>query len=170
MSHILPDVLESGLSVVFCGTAASKVSAEMGVYYAHSNNLFWKILHEAGFTPRRLPPHEYSTVKQFGIGLTDLVKDDFGGDSEIRSCTESDRDALRSKILETRPGFVAFTSKTAGRRYFRKTIELGEQAQFIGSTRVFVLPSTSLKARWQWPETAHHWRLFASAVQCARGI
>ena len=44
MTHILPDVLAKGLRVVFCGTAASAMSAEQGAYYAGRGNAFWGTL------------------------------------------------------------------------------------------------------------------------------
>ena len=51
---ILPDVLESGLDLVLCGTAAGRKSAEMLAYYAKPGNRFWPTLHAVGLTPRRL--------------------------------------------------------------------------------------------------------------------
>ena len=44
---ILPDVLEPGLRVVFCGTAAGKASARAGAYYAGPGNAFWPTLHRS---------------------------------------------------------------------------------------------------------------------------
>jgi len=38
---MLPDVLAANLDVVFCGTAAGKRSAEVGMYYAGPGNRFW---------------------------------------------------------------------------------------------------------------------------------
>ena len=40
MIEVLPDVLECGLILVFCGTAASVVSAREGAYYAQPNECF----------------------------------------------------------------------------------------------------------------------------------
>jgi double-stranded uracil-DNA glycosylase len=80
---VLPDVIEPALDVVFCGTAAGKVSAEQEAYYAHPNNKFWKVLFESGLTARRLKPHEFRRVLEFQIGLTDMCKDVYGSDNEI---------------------------------------------------------------------------------------
>ena len=44
----LPDVLRDNLDVVFVGTAAGRRSAELGVYYAHSGNYFWRTLWQSG--------------------------------------------------------------------------------------------------------------------------
>jgi len=60
--HILPDVLEPGLRVVFCGTAAGVVSAAKRVYYAGRGNSFWPTLHEIGLTPRQFEPMEFREV------------------------------------------------------------------------------------------------------------
>jgi TDG/mug DNA glycosylase family protein len=170
MKQVLPDVLSTGLTVVFCGTAASRVSAEAGEYYAHPHNSFWAILHESGLTPERLRPREFENVQSYDIGLTDLIKDSCGSDNEIRSCNSDDRKVLQAKIETFEPTFVAFTSKRAGQKYFGGNVELGEHSARIGRSRVFVLPSTSLNARWQWKETVHHWHAFAEVVRNARGI
>ena len=56
MRDILHDVLEDNLHIVFCGTAASTISAQRGAYYAHPQNKFWRILHETRLTPELLQP------------------------------------------------------------------------------------------------------------------
>jgi TDG/mug DNA glycosylase family protein len=56
---ILPDMLARGLKVVFCGTAAGRVSAATQSYYAHPQNQFWRTLAAVGLTPRQLRPGEY---------------------------------------------------------------------------------------------------------------
>lgn len=72
---ILPDILEPNLKVVFCGTAVSDESAARGRYYSKPSNSFWQLLHQAGFTPRQLRPDEDRSLPEFGIGMTDLVKE-----------------------------------------------------------------------------------------------
>ena len=49
---VLPDVLERGLKVVFCGTALGPTSAQVGAYYAGPGNQFWDVL----FSVRRDTP------------------------------------------------------------------------------------------------------------------
>jgi len=164
VQHILPDLLQSNLSVIFCGTAAGTFSAEEGEYYAHSNNFFWSILHETGLTPIKFKPREFRRLLEYGIGLTDLVKDAHGNDGSVRRADDNDRQALRAKVEENQPAFLAFTSKNAGAQFYKvSAISLGEQPP-INATRVFVLPSTSLSARWQWKDTSAHWHDFAREV------
>ena len=80
---ILPDVLQPGLALVFCGTAAGKRSAAEGAYYAHPGNLFWRALAEVGLTPHRYPAEEFPRLAELGIGFTDLAKFHSGNDSEL---------------------------------------------------------------------------------------
>jgi len=70
---ILPDVMEVGLNVAFCGTAAGTKSAQAGAYYAGPGNAFWATLHRIGLTPRELRPTEYAELLDYGAGLTDIV-------------------------------------------------------------------------------------------------
>ena len=68
----LPDQFQDHLRLVFVGTAASQRSADLGHYYAHPGNRFWRTIHEVGITPRRYQPHEFPDLLKLGIGFTDL--------------------------------------------------------------------------------------------------
>jgi TDG/mug DNA glycosylase family protein len=80
---VLPDILGPDLAVVFCGSAVGLRSAEVGAYYAGPGNKFWPTLAAIELTPRRLAPDEYATVLDYGIGLTDLTKTEFGADAAL---------------------------------------------------------------------------------------
>lgn len=161
---ILPDVLGPNLRVIFCGTAASNVSAKMEAYYAHPHNKFWSVLSETRLTPRQLKPHEFMLMLGFGYGLTDLCKQASGTDSQIPKATSGQRAELHEKILSHQPAFLAFTSLEAGRRYCGYRVGLGLQTARIGRTQLYILPSTSLNAAWNWKATKHHWQEFAALV------
>lgn len=165
VSQIIEDVLQPDLRIVFCGTALGRTSAQAKAYYAHPRNLFWAMLHEVGLTTaeRPLTPSEYSRVGEFGIGLTDLCKYTFGNDNELPKGA-FDVEALRKKLDRYRPAFLAFTSKKSGQAFCGARAELGWQ-QPVGSTRIYILPSTSPSARWQWQETKAHWEILGSAVR-----
>ena len=66
----MPDVLAPGLDVVFCGINPGRVSAAAAAHFANPRNDFWRLLHEAGFTPRLVEPHEQFEVLRWRIGLT----------------------------------------------------------------------------------------------------
>lgn len=147
--HILPDVLQPGLRLVFCGTAASKRSAAERAYYAHPGNLFWRALFEAGLTPRQLAPSQFPLLPDYGIGLTDLAKRHSGNDSELPR-DAFDVPALIAKIERHAPRLLAFTSKNAARTVLGRAVHYGLQTEVIGSTQLFVLPSPSGQARGHW--------------------
>ncbi|HUA82206.1 MAG TPA: mismatch-specific DNA-glycosylase [Dyella sp.] len=146
---ILPDVLQPGLRLVFCGTAAGKRSAQEGAYYAHPGNMFWRALFQAGLTPRLLAPQEFPLLPVFGIGLTDLAKRHVGNDNQLPK-DAFDVPGLLVKIQSCRPGTLAFTSKHGARAVLGAEVSHGLQHRALGSTAVFVLPSPSGQARGHW--------------------
>lgn len=162
---ILPDVLDRGLHLVLCGTAPSRASKEAAAYYAKPGNRFWPILHEVGLTPTRLRPTEYPRVLEFGIGLTDLCKTEWGNDDEL-SRTAFDVAGFTDKIAHWRPAAVAFTSKTAAQAALRRKTAYGLQPETIGETALFVLTSPSGRAGGYW-DTAP-WREVAAFVHARR--
>ena len=164
---ILPDLLKSSLDLVICGTAPGLRSAEVGAYYAHESNKFWRILAQVHLTPRQLEPNEYLLLPEYGIGLTDLAKHYKGADSGL---THGDFDVagFRDKIKAVCPSVLAFNGKTAARLALgRRSISCGRQDTRLGSTTVFVLPSTSGRAGGYWD--AAPWRECADHVRELRG-
>ncbi len=159
---VLPDLLQPGLKLVFCGTAPSRRSAADGAYYAHPGNFFWRALAEAGFTPRQLAPAEYPLLPGFGIGLTDLAKHHSGNDADLPE-DAFDTDALVARIETFRPHIIAFTSKNAARAALGHAVAYGMQDETIGSTAVFVLPSPSGQARRFW--SIAPWRELARCLR-----
>ena len=163
---ILPDVLTGDLDVVFCGSAAGRVSAARGAYYAGPGNRFWPMLHQAGFTPRRLVPEEFATLPEFGLGLTDLCQTASGPDDGLPAAAD-DPDALAAKLRRVRPRWLAFVGKRPAKVALgRRRIALGEipDTSFAGIP-VFVLPSPSGAARGHWDPAPWH----ALAARIGRG-
>lgn len=149
---VLPDVLSRDLSVVFCGTAVGPTSARVGAYYAGPGNQFWDVLFRICLTPRRLEPHEFKSLLEHGIGLTDLAKKRSGTDEEIAS-SEFDVGALHSKIRSFAPKALAFNGKKAASAFYGYGVDYGHQTEPLGETAIFVLPSTSGAARGYWNES-----------------
>ena len=168
MTDVLRDLLQDSLQIVLCGTAAGTTSAAARAYYAHRQNKFWRILHETNLTPELLQPHQYRNLLQYRIGLTDLVKAGAGMDrATLPRLTAADRQRLSDSIVTFRPKFLAFTSKTAGQKFFDGKRDYGEQIETIGDTRIWILPSTSGAANGSWrPEI---WHQFADEVRAAAG-
>jgi TDG/mug DNA glycosylase family protein len=149
---VLPDVLDYGLKVVFCGAAAGTKSARAGAYYAGPGNRFWETLYRIGLTPRRLDPGEYPTLLEYAIGLTDLIKTQYGRDSNLEFDDDA-RETLRGRIAEYEPRVLAFNGKRPAQEFFMRPVKYGPQEETIGATSVFVLPSTSGAAIGHWDET-----------------
>src|SRR5438128_12607018 len=89
----VPDVLAPWLDAIFVGINPGRVSAAAGAHFANPRNDFWRLLHDAGFTPRLLAPEEQFETPRYGIGLTnaafrttpgsgDLRRADFAGAAE----------------------------------------------------------------------------------------
>ena len=151
---------------MFCGTAAGTETARRRCYYAHPQNKFWRALHEVGLTDRRLDCSEFAFLPQFGIGLTDIAKTASGMDKAlpVDALGRAACAAMEAKIRACGPAILAFTSLTAGRRYLRRGADFGEQRETIGATRVWLLPSPSPAANWNWAANVAWWRALAAAA------
>jgi TDG/mug DNA glycosylase family protein len=162
---ILPDVLAPGLDLVLCGTAPSRASKEAQAYYARPGNLFWPTLHRVGLTPVLLRPAEYRRVLDWGIGLTDVNKTEWGADHEL-SRDAYDPEGLRQKIAAFRPAALAFDSKAAARAFLGRAVDYGRQPERVGETELWVLPSPSGRARTYWD--VRPWEAVAAFVEARR--
>jgi double-stranded uracil-DNA glycosylase len=140
----VPDVLAAGMRVVFCGINPGGWSARAGAHFANPRNDFWRLLHDAGFTPRMLAPEEQYELPAFGYGLTNAAFRTTRGSGDLRSGDFADAEERLTGIAEgLRPAWIGFVGKEAYRGTFRERPELGEQERRLGETRLFVLPSTS---------------------------
>lgn len=146
---MLRDVLEPGLRVVFCGTAAGTASAKAQAYYAGPGNAFWETLCLTGLTPTQLAPEEFRQLPKYGIGLTDICKVLHGSDAEVGTA-EFDVPGLQARIAGAEPAILAFNGKNAARGALERDVEVGPQEEQIGGAGVWVLPSTSGAARRFW--------------------
>src|ERR1051325_3441666 len=77
-------VLRAVLTVVFCGITPGRVSAAAGAHFANPRNDFWRLLHDAGFTPRRYEPEEQFALLELGIGLTNAAARTTKGSGDLR--------------------------------------------------------------------------------------
>ncbi len=163
---IVPDLLREGLDLVLCGTAPSRASKEALAYYAHPGNIFWKTLFDVGLTPHLVAAKDYTSLLQWNIGLTDLNKTEWGADAEL-SHAGFEVDLFREKMLRNAPRIIAFSSKfTASKFLGRKTISYGLQPETLSGSTLFVVPSTSGRARNYFQ--IEHWKSLADFVRSLR--
>lgn len=150
-ASILPDILAPGLDVIFVGAAPSLNSARVGHYYAGPSNRFWLLLHQAGFTPRRLQTEEDHEVLNYGIGLTGIFRDRSTSANHLLPEPSDDRRAaLLAKLLHYAPRFVCYNGKDVYRMCTAAPdCEWGLQPDMLGISEQFVVHSSSGRAdRW----------------------
>lgn len=161
---ILPDSLAPKLKLVFCGTAASTISAQEQAYYANPTNYFWRTLYKIGLTPYQMQAKEFPKLLDYGIGLTDIAKGAIGNDADLAT-SDFDAKALHQKILFYQPRMLAFTSKKAASVFFdvpTAKISYGLQENNLRITQFWVLTSPSGSARRYWDESI--WQSLAGTV------
>jgi TDG/mug DNA glycosylase family protein len=130
--------------VVFCGINPGRVSAAAGAHFANPRNGFWRLLYDAGFTPRLLRPDEQHDAPRFGIGLTNAAFRTTGGSGDLRRADfAGSAERLVHLAAGLRPRAIAFVGKEAYRGVFGQRPALGLQERRLGETLLFVLPSTS---------------------------
>jgi TDG/mug DNA glycosylase family protein len=162
-SSSVPDVLAPGLACVFCGINPGRVSAAAAAHFANPRNDFWRLLHDAGFTPRLYDPQEQFSLLELGIGVTNAAYRTTPGSGDLRR-GDFDASSFEERIRAVAPRAVAFVGKEAYRGLFNERPEVGPQVRSIGRTGLYVLPSTSpanaavpYDERLRWFRALHDW-------------
>jgi TDG/mug DNA glycosylase family protein len=141
----IADVVAPGLRVLFCGINPGLVSGATGHHFARPGNRFWRVLHEAGFTPRILEPSEQSELLRYGLGVTNLVARTTATAADLHD------DELRAGAARLgattrlwRPRCVAVLGLGAYRTAFESPgVSVGRQPDGIAGAAVWVLPNPS---------------------------
>lgn len=138
----VPDVLAPGLRCVFCGINPGRVSDAATAHFANPRNDFWRLLHDAAFTPRQYDPQEQFTLLDLGYGVTNAAYRTTPGSGDLRR-SDFDPGRLERLARELLPAVIAFVGKEAYRGVFGERPEHGPQLRTLGRTGLYVLPSTS---------------------------
>lgn len=141
----LPDILDHGLRVVFCGLNPGVDAAAAGHHFLGRGNRFWPVLHLAGFTPHQIAPQDDRSVLRYGLGLTAAAARPTARANDIASGEYVDAaPALLQKLRRYQPRYLAFLGKAAYLAISaRRKADWGEQAERLGDTRVWILPNPS---------------------------
>jgi TDG/mug DNA glycosylase family protein len=141
----LPDVIASGLTVLFCGINPGLYSAAVGHHFARPGNRFWPALHSGGFTKRLLTPNEDGLLLESGYGLTNLVARATAGADELSTAELiAGMQLLERKIHRYAPRWIAILGVGAYRSAFgRPRAGLGEQSESLAGAEIWVLPNPS---------------------------
>jgi len=156
MNKSLPNIIPETTKVLFCSLSPDRESLMMQHYYANPRDKFWRVLHEVAFTEMQLKTgitqeakdYNYNYLKSKGMGPTDL---------------NDDVEALNNLVKECQPKVLAFNGKRAAEFYFNKPVELGEQKEKIGKTKIFVLASSANSASAAWNK--RHWREVSNLIK-----
>src|SRR5689334_7818927 len=152
--RLLPDVIDFGLDVLFCGINPGLYSAWSGHHFARPGNRFWPALHGSGFTPRLLDPSEQDLLPSLGLGITNVVPRASARADELTAAElTAGGQRLRSLVAKYEPRVLAVLGVTAYREAFgARDAVVGRQPSSLGSTVVWVLPNPSgLNAHYQLP-------------------
>jgi len=144
-TSVFPDLLIPGLHVVFCGLNPGLGSAAVKRPFANPSNRFWRVLHEAGFTPIQLASTEHEQLLRYGCGLTSAVRRATTSASELSSHEfAAGAKALRARIRKYAPAHLAFMGKAAYRVIEKRAlVDWGLQAERFEGARAWVMPNTS---------------------------
>lgn len=154
----LPDLLRSGLDVVFVGINPSLYSVAQGHYFARRSNRFWpcfsrSVLSEAArraLAVAWLEPQHDRALLEHGFGFTDVAKRASVRASELSHSELAAGVAhLVAKLEHHRPRVACFHGIT-GYRHVATALDptaappaLGVQKLRIGTSHCFLVPSPS---------------------------
>ncbi len=139
------DILAPGLGVVFVGLNPAATAEKSGHNFSAPSNRFWRVLHQAGFTPEEIQPAQDRSILDYRCGLTALVerptaRADQVAIAEFRAAAA----AFEAKIRHYAPRFVAFLGKPAYAALAgRREIAWGRQPDPLGGAVVWLLPNPS---------------------------
>ncbi|WP_043933776.1 mismatch-specific DNA-glycosylase [Bacillus sp. EB01] len=143
---MVQDHIRKNLDILFVGFNPSLLSGETGHHFASPNNRFWKILFEAGITPRKYSPQEDVLLPEIGLGITNIVARPTKAADEItREEYIEGREILREKIRVNHPRIVCYVGKGVYQEFSRKkSLPWGVQEEsVVPGTIDFVAPSSS---------------------------
>ncbi|HOS44685.1 MAG TPA: G/U mismatch-specific DNA glycosylase [Armatimonadota bacterium] len=164
----VPDVIASGLQVLFCGINPGLYTAAVGHHFARPGNRFWPAMARAGLTPRRFSPDDERELLALGYGITNVAARATAAAADLADAELiAGKALLAEKVLRYQPRVLAVLGVTAYRTAFdRPHAVLGPQPERIGDTTIWVLPNPSgLNAHCQVPELAEWLRRVKEAAE-----
>lgn len=165
---MLADILSKDLTVIFCGINPGLKSALDGHHFSGRSNRFWKVLHQAGFTPYEIQAVNDTTILGFGYGLTTAVERATARADELsREEFDNSIEAFKTKMAHFQPNYIAFLGKPAYKAFSgKKEISWGQQPDDLCGAKVWVLPNPSgLNRGFTLNDLIVHYRQLLSEIQ-----
>jgi TDG/mug DNA glycosylase family protein len=157
----VPDLIATGLEVLFCGINPGLYSAATRHHFARPGNRFWVALRDAGFTDEVVRPWEERWVLPAKLGITNLVARATAAADELSvGELRRGRRRLAAKVRRYRPRCVAVLGIGAFRAAFdRPRAVIGLQPETLAGAALWVLPNPSgLNANHQRADLARAFR------------
>lgn len=142
----VPDLIAKDLGILFVGYNPGLRSGAAGHHFASPSNRFWKLLHDAGLTPRRLKASEDADMLALGYGITNIVPRVTRTAAELgKEEFARGRKRLLALVREYKPRFVCFAGIGVYREYAeRQEVACGMQAEpVVPGVTDYVVPSPS---------------------------
>ena len=138
--HSFDPIIDDNSRVLILGSMPGKISLEKGEYYAHSSNMFWKLIYSVfGAQIDQTYEEKKSFLKSKKIALWDVIKEcDRAGssDSKIINSIINDFEGLLARYPNIR--YIFFNGKKAESLFKRNVVNITKY-QII----LFTLPSSS---------------------------
>jgi TDG/mug DNA glycosylase family protein len=155
----LPDYLRPGLDLVFVGINPGLYSVQRGHYFARSTSRFWPAFSTSKLSERvrralgtnRLRAEHDAELPCFGIGFTDVVKRPSANATDLNASDfEKWVPRLLKRVQRCAPRVACFHGLTAYRPFLKLALRCGDrlpvlglQPEFVGATRLYVVPNPS---------------------------
>ncbi|KIO75549.1 formamidopyrimidine-DNA glycosylase [Pedobacter lusitanus] len=142
---MLTDIISKDLKVIFCGINPGLKSASDGHHFSGRSNRFWKVLHQAGFTPYEIEPDNDATILDLGYGITTAVdRATTRADELSKDEFDNSIEAFKAKMAHFQPKYIAFLGKPAYMAFSgKKQVSWGYQAEDFCGAIVWILPNPS---------------------------
>jgi TDG/mug DNA glycosylase family protein len=144
-----PDILASGLDVIFCGVNPALSAAVAGQNFSNRSNRFWPVLHLAGFTDERLQPQNERRLLEYRCGITAIVRRPTNRAQDVSP--EEFRQArlsFEATMQHYAPRAIAFLGKRAFSIMIgRPDATWGRQSSKFAKTMAWILPNPSGRNR-----------------------
>ncbi len=135
---LLPDIIDEDIEILFVALAPSQASVDAGHYFTGDEVNLYRLLREAGLTPREFSPQEDNMVTQSQLGFTHLIKSQIKTD-DIKPATFRMGSLIRI-VFRFEPFVVCFLGKETYRHFFNRSTDFGPQRERIAEAAIFVAP------------------------------
>ncbi|MCR5845168.1 MAG: DNA-deoxyinosine glycosylase [bacterium] len=160
VEHPLQPIFDSNSRVLILGTMPSPKSREVGFYYGHPQNRFWRILAELFDEPLPTSNEERTAlVLEHRIALWDVLASceiEGASDSSIRNAVPNDI----SRVLDRAPIKAIFTTGGKAKELYDRHL-----CDHVGMEAIALPSSSAANARMRLPQLVDAYRILLDCLQ-----